>query len=59
MEKYSAAVPYDKNVIKRYKEITDAVADHLMKDLLPFRTTEKSGYKNLILVLDPPYVLIK
>ena len=38
---------------KRYKEITDTVAYHLAKDLLPLRTVEKSGYKNLIHVLDP------
>ena len=53
MEKYSAAVPYDKTS-KRCKEITDAVAYHLVKDLLPVRTVEKSGYKNLIHVLDSP-----
>ena len=57
MERYSAAVPYDKPS-KCYKEIRDAVAYHLVKDLLLPRTVEKSGYKNLIHVLDPPYILI-
>ena len=57
MERYSAAVPYDKTS-KRYKEITDAAAYHLVKDLLRLRTVEKSGYKNLVRVLDPRYILI-
>lgn len=56
MERYSAAVPYDKTS-ERYKEITDAVAYHLAKDLLPLRKVEKSGYKKLIQVLNPPYIL--
>ena len=43
---------------KRYKEITNAVAYHLVKDLLPLRTAEKSGYHNVIPVLDPRYILI-
>ena len=57
MERYLAALPYDKTS-KRYKEITNAVAYHLVKDLLPLRTAEKSGYHNVIPVLDPRYILI-
>lgn len=56
MERYSASVPYDKET-KRYKDITEAVAYHIAKDMLPFSTVEKSGYKKLIHVLDPRYVL--
>ncbi len=36
MERYSASVPYDKES-KRYKDITEAVAYHIAKDMLPFR----------------------
>ena len=57
MEGYSAALPYDKTS-KYYDEITDAVAYHLVKDLLPLRTVEKSGYNNLIHMIDPAYILI-
>ena len=49
--------PYDKTS-KCYKEITDAVTYRLVKDLLQLRTAEKSGYKNLIHMLDPPCILI-
>ena len=57
MKRYSAAVPYDKTS-QRYKEIMDAVAYHLAKDLLLLRTVKKSGYKNLYHMLDPCYILI-
>ncbi len=36
MERYSASVPYDKES-KRYKDITEAVAYHIAKDMLPLR----------------------
>ena len=47
MERYSAAVPYDKT--------SKEIMDHLVKNLQQLRTdkSEKSGYKNLIHVLDP------
>ena len=56
MERYSASVPYDKDS-KRYRDITQAVAYHIAKDMLPLSTVEKPGYKNLIHVLDPRYVI--
>ena len=52
-----AAVPYNKTS-KRYEEIMDAVAYHLAKDFLLLRTVQKSGYKNLVQVLDPRDILI-
>ncbi len=36
MERYSASVPYDKES-KRYKDITEAVAYHIAKDMLLLR----------------------
>ncbi len=36
MERYSASVPYDKE-FKRYKDITEAVAYHIAKDMLLLR----------------------
>ena len=56
MERYSAPVPYDKGT-KRYNDITQAVAYHIAKDMLPLSTVEKPGYKNLLHVLDPHYVI--
>ncbi|KAL0167516.1 hypothetical protein M9458_035738, partial [Cirrhinus mrigala] len=40
MERYSASVPYDKES-KRYKDIMEAVAYHIAKDMLPLSTVEK------------------
>ncbi len=36
MERYYASVPYDKES-KRYKDITEAVAYHIAKDMLQLR----------------------
>lgn len=56
MDRYSTSVPYDKSS-KRYKDITDAVAFYIAKDMLPLSTVEKPGFKYLLNVLDPRYAL--
>ena len=56
MERYSTSVPYDKSS-KRYKDISQAVTYHIAKDMLPLSTVERPGFKNLLHVLDPRYVL--
>ncbi|XP_071344173.1 E3 SUMO-protein ligase ZBED1-like [Trachinotus anak] len=55
-ERYSTSVPYDKSS-KCHKDITEAVAYYIAKDMLPLSTVEKPGFKNLLHVLDPRYVL--
>ncbi|KAL6460172.1 hypothetical protein MHYP_G00319310 [Metynnis hypsauchen] len=44
-------VPYDKNGA-RWKVITDAVALFIAKDMVPIYTVEKSGFINMLKVLD-------
>ena len=44
LERYSASVPYYK-ASKRYKDITQAVAYHIAKDMLPLSTVEKPVIK--------------
>ncbi len=51
---FSNCVPYDKKS-KRWNELTDAVAFCLAKDMLPFQTVEKDGFKRMIHKLDPRY----
>lgn len=49
---FSSTVPYDKKT-KRHKDITNAVAFFIAKDMLPISTVENQGFKQLIKVLDP------
>lgn len=51
---FAYCIPYD-NQRKRWKELTEAVAFCLAKDMLPFHTVEKEGYKRMIHKLDPRY----
>ena len=55
-EKAEKAKPYDKNS-KRWKEVTDAVAYHLAKDLRPIKSVENDGFVHLLKTLDPKYKL--
>ncbi|KAL7857228.1 hypothetical protein SRHO_G00161270 [Serrasalmus rhombeus] len=49
-------VPYDKNGA-RWKAITDALALFIAKDMVPIYTVEKSGFINMLKVLDQKYAL--
>lgn len=49
-----SGVPYERNSIK-WKEITNAVAFHVAKDMIPIYTVEKPSFKRLLQTLDPRY----
>lgn len=53
---FSSTVLYDKKT-KRHKDITNAIAYCIGKDMLPISTVENEGFKKLIGVLDPRYEL--
>lgn len=53
---YSATIPYDKSS-KRYNDIIYAIAYYIAKEMLPFSVVEKSGFKKLLSVVDPRYVV--
>lgn len=48
------ATPYP-TTSPRHKEITDAIAFHLAKDMAPVTTVAKDGFKKLIQTLDKRY----
>ncbi|XP_046873310.1 E3 SUMO-protein ligase ZBED1-like [Hypomesus transpacificus] len=52
----SAFVPYEQTS-KRHKDITNAITYCIAKDMQPISTVEKQGFKKLIKILDPRYVL--
>jgi hypothetical protein len=56
LERYSASVPYYK-ASKRYKDITQAVAYHIAKDMLPLSTVEKPVIKISLTCLTTRYVI--
>ncbi len=51
---FANCVPYDKQS-KGWNELMEAVAFCLAKDMLPFQTVEKEGFKRMIHKLDPRY----
>ncbi|XP_073689131.1 E3 SUMO-protein ligase ZBED1-like [Garra rufa] len=53
---FTKGTAYDKKS-KRWKDITNAITFHLAKDMVPLNTVEKIGFKEMIKVLDPRYVL--
>ncbi|KAE8575740.1 hypothetical protein XENTR_v10003928 [Xenopus tropicalis] len=53
---FAKGTAYDKKS-KRWNDITNAITFHLAKDLVPLNTVEKVGFKQMIKVLDPRYVL--
>lgn len=53
---FSSTVPYDKKT-KRHKDITNAIAYCIAKDMLPISTVENKGFNKLIKVIDPRYDL--
>ncbi|XP_067270785.1 E3 SUMO-protein ligase ZBED1-like [Pseudorasbora parva] len=53
---FANCIPYDKQS-QRWAELTEAVAFCLAKDMLPFQTVEKEGFKRMILKLDARYKL--
>ena len=52
----SRSKPYDASS-KRAKDITHAVTVYLAKDMQPFYTVEREGFRQLLKVLDPKYQL--
>lgn len=54
---FSNSVPYDKKA-PRWKEITDAVAFHIAKDMVPIYTIEKPGFIKMLQTADPRYKLL-
>lgn len=53
---FSRGVPYGKTDVK-WKRITDAVAFHIAKDMVPIYTVEKAGFKHMLNVIDSRYEL--
>ncbi|KAM3842884.1 E3 SUMO-protein ligase ZBED1-like [Diretmus argenteus] len=53
---FAHGVPYSKADAK-WKRITDAVAFHIAKDMVPIYTVEKAGFKHMLNVIDPRYQL--
>ncbi|XP_061608235.1 E3 SUMO-protein ligase ZBED1-like [Phyllopteryx taeniolatus] len=51
---FSRAAPYDRKS-KRWIDITNAIACHLAKDMVPLNAVEKEGFKQIIKTLDPRY----
>ena len=51
---FSRGVPYSKTDAK-WKRITDAVAFHIAKDMVPINTIENAGFRHLLEVMDPRY----
>jgi len=47
---------YDKKS-KRWNDITNAITIHTAKDMVPLSTVEKDGFREMIKILDPRYVL--
>lgn len=53
---FSRGIPYNK-ADEKWKKITDAVAFHIAKDMVPIYTVEKAGFRHLLEVMDPRYEL--
>ncbi|KAL3976330.1 CD59 antigen [Sarotherodon galilaeus] len=51
---FSKGTPYAKTS-QRWIDITNAITVYLCKDMVPFLTVEKSGFKNMVKTLDPRY----
>lgn len=49
-------MPYEKSP-KRYNDITHVIAYYIAKEMLPLSVVEKSGFKRLLNVVDPHYVV--
>ncbi len=49
---FSKSTPYDRKST-RWNDITRAITTHLCKDMVPFQTVERSGFKHMIKTLDP------
>ena len=43
---------------KRHRDITNAVAYSIAKDMLPISTVENKGFKWILKVMDPIYISI-
>ncbi|XP_056136452.1 E3 SUMO-protein ligase ZBED1-like [Lampris incognitus] len=55
-DSFSHCVPYDKKGT-RWKTLTDAVALHMAKDMVPIYTVEKPGFIHMLKTFNPKYVL--
>ena len=51
-----SAVPYDRKS-KKWRDITNLVAFHVAKDMVPIAVVEKKGFINLLKANDPRYQL--
>lgn len=51
---FSKGTPYAKTS-QRWIDITNAITVYLCKDMVPFLTVEKSGFKDMVKTLDPHY----
>ena len=49
-----SAVPYDRKS-KKWRDITNLVAFHIAKDMVPIAVVEKKGFINLLKAIDPRY----
>lgn len=48
--------PYEKDS-KKAKAITKAITYHIAKDMIPIYTVEKAGFRKMVKMLDPRYVI--
>ena len=55
-ESFAAMGKYDRKS-KRWQKLTEAVTYYLAKDIVPFYTVEKPGFKRLVSVFDKQYEL--
>ena len=54
MQAFSKSTAYDRKS-KRWSDIKRAVTAYLCKDMVPFYTVERSGFKEMIKTLDARY----
>ena len=54
VQAFSKSTAYDRKS-KRWSDITRAVTTYLCKDMVPFYTVERSGFKEMIKTLDARY----
>jgi len=56
VQAFASVTPYEKGS-KRHKEITDAITNHICKDMVPAYIVSKDGFRRLIQTLDKRYQL--
>lgn len=53
---FARGTAYDKKS-KRWNDITNTITIHIAKDMVPHSSVEKEGFREMIKILDPRYVL--